>query len=759
MDALPAALAPLGAYRQFIARSGKVPVDYRTGRAADAHDPSIWADFQTIRAAGFEVGFVFTEADPFFFIDIDNCLTADGWSAVAVDLCARFAGAAVEVSQSGRGLHIIGQGAAPAHSCKADGFDLYTSRRYVALTGTHATGSADTQHDVALAALVAEHLAGPASLPGDWTSEPCAEWSGPADDDELIRRALKSTSASATFGGRASFADLWNADPAALGAAYPCDRGERPYDASAADAALAQHLAFWTGRNCERIERLMRRSRLARDKWDARGDYLARTITGACGRQRSVAQERERPAPAPADTRPAVTGGIVLASDLPAYFEGCIYVRDQHRVMVPGGHLLKPEQFKVQYGGRQLVIDAEGKVTDDAWKAFSLNLVYRPPIAESACFRPEHEPGALVDGRYANIWWPADVLEVPGDASRFTEHMRGLLPDDDDFEKYMAYLAACVQYPGRKFTWAPLLQGTKGIGKDAIIGVLTWALSERYVHIPDAADLDNKFNGWLQGKLLVAVDEIYSADRRAILDRMLAFVTNRRVPMQAKGQDQVTIDNRANFVFFSNHKDAIPIDKDERRYAIFYAAQQSADDIIKTGWGGRYFPDFYDWLRGEGVYSGKVPGYAHVSHMLRTWPIPDAINPATLAHRAPVTTSTPSALRESLGRVEQEIMEAVATEQPGFAGGWISSVMLERLLRGIRADRAVPRNKRAELLRRLGYVEVGRTTRIVSPDGSKPILYARDGHLALNLPDIEAQARAYGEAQSKAMFGEATQAV
>ena len=43
-------------------------------------------------------------------------------------------------------------------------------------------------------------------------------------------------------------------------------------------------LAFWTGRDCERIRALMNKSALARDKWE-REDYLPRTILGAVGRQ------------------------------------------------------------------------------------------------------------------------------------------------------------------------------------------------------------------------------------------------------------------------------------------------------------------------------------------------------------------------------------------------------------------------------------------------------------------------------------------
>lgn len=124
----------------------------------------------------------------------------------------------------------------------------------------------------------------------DWTEEPRADWQGPTDDDLLIRRAMAAKpSAGSAFGGKATFADLWNANGEALGRSYPDP--VRNYDASRADAALAQHLAYWTGKDCARIERLMERSALNRDKW-GRADYLQRTILGAVARQDEVLTDK-----------------------------------------------------------------------------------------------------------------------------------------------------------------------------------------------------------------------------------------------------------------------------------------------------------------------------------------------------------------------------------------------------------------------------------------------------------------------------------
>lgn len=151
----------------------------------------------------------------------------------------------------------------------------------------------------------------------DLSTVPVPEWRGPEDDGELIRRALASRSASATFGDVASFADLWSANESALRVAFPDP--SRPYDASRADAALAMRLVFWTGANGERIERLMRRSALLREKWDradgAYGTYLRRTIANAIARGGDVLQDKP---PAPSVTDVAAPEGAVTLQGVDA---------------------------------------------------------------------------------------------------------------------------------------------------------------------------------------------------------------------------------------------------------------------------------------------------------------------------------------------------------------------------------------------------------------------------------------------------------
>jgi P4 family phage/plasmid primase-like protien len=290
-------------YNQFILHLQKVPCDYRSGKTANPHEPAIWLDADTalqiaeLWGEGYGVGFVFTENDPFFFLDMDHCLDNGQWSPLSLQLFEYLKGAYCEISQSGKGGHIIASGTPPAHGCRNDayGLEFYHEKRYVALTGNGAIGDASFDASSLLPGLVATYFPPDDAQTGaqEWTTGPCPEWYGPTDDGVLTQRAMASQSVNNAFGVKASFADLWNANGPVLGKFYPDPK--REYDASSADAALAWHLAFWTGKDCDRIRRLMEQSKLKRDKWE-REDYLPRTIHSAVARLTDVLHDK-RPEP------------------------------------------------------------------------------------------------------------------------------------------------------------------------------------------------------------------------------------------------------------------------------------------------------------------------------------------------------------------------------------------------------------------------------------------------------------------------------
>lgn len=783
MQSLPQALAALAAYRQFLCyvlvpsqrkpgKMDKLPVSPLTGQVVSAHDPAHWVDAVTACATAsmwgsqYGVAFSLQRGNGLFFLDLDNHYGEHGWSPQAQQIAAMFPGAAMELSQSRKGLHIIGRGEAPEHGCRRDdlGMEFYTEGRFIALTGLQAVGDAGSDHTVALGQLTGA-LFPPSvgKVEGGYalTTGPVPEWRGPVDDADLIRRAMQSRSAASTFGVRATFADLWTANVEVLRVAYP--DASRPYDASAADSALAAHLGFWTGKDGERTARLMRQSALARDKWDRSGDdYLARTITLAFAQGNDVLQDKPpEPASMPTPTAEAVQPRAVEGQTFLGgqgqidLFRGCIYVIDRHRVLTPGGHLLKPEAFRANFGGYVFAMDdVNQKTTRNAWEAFTESQLFRMPKADTICFRPADPSGTIHEhaGRsYANIWWPAKVARQAGDVTPFMGLLHKLLPDERDREIMLAYMCACVQYPGVKFSWWPVLQGAEGNGKTTLALCVAEALGQHYVHWPKAQAFLSQFNGWIANKLFVCVEELQGQDlhrQNEVIENLKTTISGARgIQVESKGVDAFSSSIVANGMATTNHKTAVRKTPDNaRRLAVFFTAQQSYADLERDGMAGDYFPRLYHWLEREG-------GFAIVAELLHTRPIPPEYDPARTMHRAPATSTTQEVIAESRGGVEQEIMEAVAEGRQGFMGGWVSSGALEELLTAHGNGSRIPPTKRRSIMQDLGYVlhpglADGRVNNPVMPDGRKVQLYVLRGSPPSYITGGAEIARAYTQAQS-----------
>jgi hypothetical protein len=138
--------------------------------------------------------------------------------------------------------------------------------------------------------------------------------------------------------------------------------------------------------------------------------------------------------------------------------------------------------------------------------------------------------------------------------------------------------------------------------------------------------------------------------------------------------------------------------------------------LIRDGMGGDYFPSLYKWLRAD--------GFAIMADYLLSYQVPIELDPASTLHRAPETSSTAQAIRNSLGKIEQEILEQVEQAAEGFRNGWMSSYKVEVLCREnhLRASR----NRLAEIIASLGYVLVERSRRpLMKEDLKRPMLYIR----------------------------------
>lgn len=820
MYTLPEALAPLAAYRQFvlvriapkfdeagnvvsgktqkysawphvtpttaISAKTKQPYTVCQGDSFDAHDPTGWLSYDEARTLAAQmpikgdtiswcIGFVLTAADPVVCLDLDDCLTLQGgWNDNASSMRQRFPGA-YEVSLSGRGLHGWGfyNGVAPPHGKRNrhHHMELYTEKRFIAL----GHGASGTMYDLTthLPAFIAEFFPEIGDSKGaidDWSEGPVPEYT-PLTDDELLRRAMSRTRVqepSNIFGEGVflpSFSDLWTRDVAAMIGAFPPESPGKPFGESDADFALAKELSYWTGKDCARIDRLMRSSALLRDKWDEgrgrHGTYLELTIKRAVAATTQVFHVKPIVLPAVMTAAAPIgklaprlieTPPFIVREALVGMFNDCVYIQDPNAVLLPNGDIVDQSRFNAKYAGYSFGMDKAGeKFTKSAWEAFLSNYFVHFPRVEGTEFNPRLDYQEVVERagrRWVNVYKPPTVDRRPGDVGPFKELLNKLLPNGDDALILLSYMAAVVQYPGVKFRWAPFIQGAMGNGKSTIIGCLKHALGHKYIYPIKVGQIENGFNAWLENNVLYIADDIYSSkDRTDMMEALKSLITERQQSITYKGIDSISKNIVGNFIFTDNHKDAMKKQDGTRRICTLYCAQQTPHDRRRDGLTKEYFVQkLIPWLEGG--------GYAYVAEMLHTMEIDPRYNPAGDCQEAPETTMTQQAIEDGRTAMEGEVWEMIELEQPGFAGNFVSFHMLKKRFEGQRYP--ITQGKANEMMERLGYdlhphLPRGRLPQYVrEPDDTKPVLYVKRDSMQANQTDPAMIGALYVAAQNAA---------
>lgn len=160
----------------------------------------------------------------------------------------------------------------------------------------------------------------------------------------------------------------------------------------------------------------------------------------------------------------------------------------------------------------------------------------------------------------------------------FLRHLTG--NDDPSFEYLLDWIANSLQ--GRNLTILTAI-GEEGIGK-GILGELLEDLhgKSNFVKVRDNV-FKEKFNGPLENKTLVYVDEI-KIESRESLDR-IKDVVNWQIEIEKKGEDQISIRNNASFYLSSNSFDAIPIEHGQRRFSVIQLTDEKLkDSVIIKSW-------------------------------------------------------------------------------------------------------------------------------------------------------------------------------
>lgn len=287
----------------------------------------------------------------------------------------------------------------------------------------------------------------------------------------------------------------------------------------------------------------------------------------------------------------------------------------------------------------------------------------------------------------------------------FLNHVNFTVTDENERTILLDWLCHIVQNKGKLLRWALLLQGVQGSGKSYFHNLLSRMLGSN-VKVIEAAAIGGRFTAWAHGSLVTTVEEIRISgeNRYAILDRLKPFITNDTVQIEEKGRDHREVPNFTNYLLLTNHKDALPIDDNERRYCVLFSQVQSVEQLHNL-LGGKdaansYFIRLFDALE----HAGAIKRY------LLDRPISAGFSTST---RAPDTISRQQMIDNTTSHESDNIADLIADYECKVINENIVDVTLLRELS--LSFGTIPPNTRtiSHQLLKLGYQQItGRRVKI-----------------------------------------------
>jgi len=188
----------------------------------------------------------------------------------------------------------------------------------------------------------------------------------------------------------------------------------------------------------------------------------------------------------------------------------------------------------------------------------------------------------------------------------FIDHIKYLMQTPAKTTVMLDWLAATVQRPDKRVTWAPLIVTRyEGVGKgwlSQVIKQLVGPTNHSFV-TADEFDKQVQYTDFMVDCTLLVIDEVYAPRRPDIKNRINALITEPTMEINRKFGTKRRENIYCNVVAFSNHPDALDLTTNDRRFFVNIHKKPPKD--------AAYYNKLFHWLEG-----GKGPAIV-MDYLLR----------------------------------------------------------------------------------------------------------------------------------------------
>jgi hypothetical protein len=213
----------------------------------------------------------------------------------------------------------------------------------------------------------------------------------------------------------------------------------------------------------------------------------------------------------------------------------------------------------------------------------------------------QYDPNKLiieVNGlKYLNAYKPNDLKPEEGDTKLWNEMLDYIFVHNKKHKKqFLDWLAYQVQHVGTKLRYAIIIYSKEfQIGKGSIWRVIEKVFGKHNTKEIDVEQALDHAKQYLRNCAVVCIDEMESSgtfsQKKTLLNAMKRIITAGELGHRARYSDYTNVPTLTNYILFTNNKDALSLQKNEKRYSVYMHEQKRKPQ--------EWYDKFHQWVDNE----------------------------------------------------------------------------------------------------------------------------------------------------------------